>query len=264
MTIKPKCAVTARPQYVALGSSFAAGIGLGSRAPGSPRLCMRTVNSYPQQLARLTGLSLVDVTSSGAKTKHVLHGGQYFQGAQLDALDSETELVTITIGGNYINYVGDLAFLAARHGRGVFGWLLRKFWKGPAAVDERNWAELKANLFAMLQEIRRRSPNARVIVVTYPTILPPEGTCPALELTAAEVTMMRPVGIRLAEVTRTASLEAGAEILDLEKLSANHHACAPEPWVHGWQKSAGTKFHPSLAGTGATAKAILQLLSQAS
>ena len=62
----------ARPQYVALGSSFAAGIGLGERAPGSPRICMQSINGYPQQLARLLGLSLVDVSCSGAATKHVL------------------------------------------------------------------------------------------------------------------------------------------------------------------------------------------------
>ena len=66
------------PQYVALGSSYAAGIGLGKRAPGSPVACFRSVNDYPQQLARILGLSLVDVTCSGATTKHVLLGRQYF------------------------------------------------------------------------------------------------------------------------------------------------------------------------------------------
>ncbi|GLR67117.1 hypothetical protein GCM10010909_17980 [Acidocella aquatica] len=223
---------------------------------------MRTVNSYPQQLSRLTGMSLVDVTSSGAKTTHVLRGGQYFQAAQLDALDGETELVTITIGGNDISYVGDLVFLAGRHGRGVFGWLLRHIWKGPLAPDKRNWAALQADLLAVFQEIRRRSPNARVIVATYPTILPPEGICPSLNLTAAEAAMMRQVGVRLAEITRTAALEADAEIFDLEKVSAGHHACAPEPWVQGGRKSAGTLFHPSLAGATATAKAMAQFLGR--
>lgn len=82
------------PNYVALGSSFAAGLGLGERAPGSPFMCQRSINGYPQQLARATGLPVVDMTCAGSTAEHVLHGGQYFQGAQLDAVKSSTQLVT--------------------------------------------------------------------------------------------------------------------------------------------------------------------------
>ena len=96
------------PHYVAMGSSFAAGIGLGPRAPGSPIACMRTINGYPQQLARLLHITILDVTSSGATTAHILHGGQYFQRAQLDAVTAATQLVTITSGGNDIGYVGGI------------------------------------------------------------------------------------------------------------------------------------------------------------
>jgi hypothetical protein len=62
-------------EYVALGSSFAAGLGLGPRVPGSPIVCQRSVNGYPQQLARMTGLSLTDMSCSGATASHVLRGG---------------------------------------------------------------------------------------------------------------------------------------------------------------------------------------------
>jgi hypothetical protein len=34
-------------EYVALGSSFAAGIGLGPRVPDSPIQCLRTAGGYP-------------------------------------------------------------------------------------------------------------------------------------------------------------------------------------------------------------------------
>ena len=99
-------------QYVALGSSFAAGLGLGPRAPGSPFFFMRSINGYPQQLARMVDLSLVDASCSGATTRHVLHGGQFFQPAQIDMLVSTTELVTLTAGGNDVGYIRDLVFLA--------------------------------------------------------------------------------------------------------------------------------------------------------
>lgn len=43
-------------QYVALGSSFAAGFGLGTRLEGSPYACLKSSNGYPQQLARMLSL----------------------------------------------------------------------------------------------------------------------------------------------------------------------------------------------------------------
>lgn len=58
-------------EYVALGCSFAAGLGLGAREPGSPWVCMRSTNGYPHVLARLTGLRLVDMTCSGSTTEHI-------------------------------------------------------------------------------------------------------------------------------------------------------------------------------------------------
>lgn len=125
------------PQYVALGSSFAAGIGLGPRAPGSPLVCMRSTNGYPQQLARMRGLSLVDVTCSGATAKHVLSGGQVFLGPQRDALSPSTELVTMTIGGNDVRYVGDLAMMAGSASRSIFGWGLRRITNGPLTPEQR-------------------------------------------------------------------------------------------------------------------------------
>src|SRR5262245_21256311 len=69
-----------RPDYVALGSSFAAGAGLGKLQPGSPLLCARSINGYPQQLARVLSLSIVDMSCGGAVAKHLIEGGQFFQG----------------------------------------------------------------------------------------------------------------------------------------------------------------------------------------
>ena len=59
-------------QYVALGSSFASGFGLGPRLQGSPYACLKSSNGCPQQLARMLNLSLADMTCYGATTTHVL------------------------------------------------------------------------------------------------------------------------------------------------------------------------------------------------
>lgn len=249
------------PQYVALGSSFAAGIGLGERVAGSPLVCQRTVNSYPQTLARLTGMSLVDMTCSGATTRHVLEGGQVFLGPQLDGLNSETRLVTITIGGNDISYVGDLTFLAARKGQGLTGRAVRLFGGGPRDAAQRDYDRLSRDLRAMLQQIKQRSPRARIVLVTYPQILPPSGTCANLALGEAEVATMRQVGNELAAITGEAARQEGAILVDMERLGADHHACSAQPWVNGWVNPEGTPFHPTKAGAKAIAKAIQQALS---
>ena len=245
-----------KAEYVALGSSFAAGLGLGPRAPGSPLVSMRSTNGYPAQLARRLGLSLVDMSSSGATARHVLHGGQVFIGSQLRPLGKDTELVTITAGGNDIAYVGDLTFLAARRGSSLMGWGVRQFWKGAAAADVRDYGRVRADMLAIIREIQRLSPRARIVVVTYPLILPPDGTCNKLAITADEAATMREVGERLAQATRAAVQEGGAMLVDMQVLGASHHACSPEPWVNGWTEVAGAQFHPTLAGAKATAEAL--------
>ncbi|HEX7820192.1 MAG TPA: SGNH/GDSL hydrolase family protein [Sphingobium sp.] len=151
--------------YVALGSSFAAGLGLGARSPGSPFVCQRSVNGYPQQLARMTGLTLVDMSCSGATAAHVLRGGQVFLGPQIDAIGPDTQLVTITAGGNDVGYVGDLTAMAFRNRGGVMGFLTGRFWKGARPVADRPFNQLQDDMIACLREIRRRAPKAQIMVM---------------------------------------------------------------------------------------------------
>ena len=243
--------------YVALGSSYAAGLGLGARAPGSPVVSQRSVNGYPQQLARLLRVpSFTDMTSSGSTVQHVLHGGP-----QIDALGSDTRLVTLTAGGNDVSYVGDVTAMAYRHRGGVIGSVVNAFWKGARPAAERDYAALDRNLRATLREIGRRSPNARIVVVTYPSLLPDQGTCPAVGITASEAETMRSVAYRLAETTRNATADAGATLVDMAVLSAGHDACASTPWVNGLKPAEGADFHPTLAGARAMAEAIAHALS---
>ena len=252
-----------RPEYVALGSSFAAGAGLGALEAGSPLLCARSVNGYPQQLARRANLSIVDMSCGGAVTPNVVRGGQFFQGPQVRAITPETRLVTITVGGNDIGYVGDLSLLAARRSDGVFGWLVRSFWKGPKTEGQRDYAGLRRDLLATLAAVHARAPEAVVVVATYPTLLPASGTCSTIAMTAAEAAGMREVGDRLAEVTRSAAREGGAVLVDMHALGAGHDACSAEPWTKGWVGAKGAPFHPNADGAEATAAAIQTALRAA-
>ena len=248
------------PVYVALGSSFAAGAGLGSLQHGSPLLCARSINGYPQQLARMLKLPIVDMSCGGATATHVLKGGQFFQGPQLRAIDQRTKLVTMTVGGNDVGYIGDLSMLAARNSSSVFGWFVQKFWSGPKSADERGYAHLEEQLTAAVKTIHARAPKATIVIATYPTILPPEGTCPRLGLSAGEVTMMRKVADELALVTRSAANQTGAKLVDMQVLGAAHQACSADPWTNGWTNGGIAPFHPNLEGAAATARAIAEAL----
>jgi lysophospholipase L1-like esterase len=243
--------------YVALGSSFAAGLGLGSRAPGSPLRSQRSSQGYPQQLARqLDFSSFTDMTSSGSTVEHVLHGGQMLLGPQIDALGADTRLVTLTAGGNDIGYISDITAMAYRNNGGFIGASIGFFWKGAKPASERKFDELASKLIETFAEIRRRSPRAQIIVVTYPAIVPSGNACSCLGLTQQQATLMRSVGNRLAQTTRDAAEKMGTTIVDMADLSMGHDACSDEPWVNGFKPDKGAAFHPTCSGARATAQAI--------
>ena len=247
---------TGHPEYVALGSSYAAGAGLGPRQPGSPRLCARSDAGYPPRLAERLSLSLVDMTCSGSVTDHVRNGGQFFQQPQIRTLSAQTRLVTVTVGGNDVGFVRDLFLLASRNSNTGLRWLVSKVWDGPPTMAERNFGKLRAELIALLDAIRSRAPSARVVVATYPAVLPPTGTCKQLLLHEDEAEMMRDVEDQLAAVTRAAAENRGALVVDMHRLGAGHSACSPQPWTRGWASITQSPFHPTLLGAQATADAV--------
>jgi lysophospholipase L1-like esterase len=244
-------------EYVALGSSFAAGVGLGPRQPGSPLVCMRSTQGYPQQLARMTGLSLVDMTCSGSTTEHILRGGQMFLGPQLAAVGANTRLVTITSGGNDVAYIGDLMFAAGRAGP-----LRKLLWKGPKPLDQRDFAKVGENFARIVAEVRRRAPAAKVVLVSCPTVLPPRGTCGALGLDPEMAERGRQVAARLDETTKTAAERSGALFVDMGAASIGHDACSSVPWINGAAPREGTPFHPNQAGARAAAEVVFKAISR--
>ena len=203
------------------------------------------------------------MTSSGATTVHVLDGGQGRLGPQLDAITAETELVTLTAGGNDVNYVGDLILLALRARSRVARMLMRLFWGGPRPLAGRDFATLHRHLCAIVEEARRRAPRARIVLVSYPQIVPSAGTCAALGLDADEAALMRDVGRVLAEVTRDAARASGALLVDMGPLSAGHAVGSAQPWVSGATRLKDAPFHPTREGTLATALQVASSLGLA-
>lgn len=252
-------------RYVAMGSSFGAGPGLTPRSGNtSSGRCGQSVENYAHQLARKRSLTLVDVTCSGATTAHLL-GPWGELPAQLDALTTDTRLVTITIGGNDVGYIGGLTAASCRRAGLPPGAPSSTCPDVPAAT-EHEWQALEQRMVRVIAEVRRRAPVARIVLVDYLSVLPETDTCADVPLAPEEADQSRAVAKRLASLTAAAARKSGAELLQASAMSRGHDACSSAAWVTGYARRGGPRFkapyHPNLAGMSAIADALDRLLSR--
>jgi lysophospholipase L1-like esterase len=257
--------IRAGGRYVAMGSSFAAGPGLPSRVPGSPRRAGRSTGNYAHLVARALGLDLHDVTFSGATTSDILGPAPGGRAAQLDAVTPETSLVTITAGGNDVGFVPRLTLAS-------LPWPLRMLPPVTArvnalgetgATDER-FEQLERNLAAIAGRLRDRAPAGRVLVVDYLSILPPDGLAPPSPPPTDITAWGRAIAARLAATTQAAAGTAGWTYVAASAASADHHAWSAAPWTQRFHLSlrGGAPYHPNAAGMAAVAELILATLAE--
>jgi lysophospholipase L1-like esterase len=259
-----KAELTAGSHYVAMGSSFASGPGLqpASDTDAAARRCTRSSQNYAQQLASRLQLELTDVSCSGAKTSHVL-GPWNELPPQVDALRADTRLVTLTIGGNDVGYIGGLAS-ASCNALGLAAQLAGRPCSANVAPTEAAYVQTAAAMRAIVAEIQRRAPRARVVLVDYTRVLPAHGCCELTPLSDADADIGRAVAARLERITADVAHDTGAELLSAAQLSRGHDACSAEAWSDGYAKttagSARANYHPNLAGMTAIASALEQRL----
>lgn len=250
-------ALAAGDRYVAMGSSYAAGPGVGTAAEG-PARCGRGQLSYPHLVAAALSLTLVDATCSGSTTEHVL-GPWGELPPQIDAVDAETRLVTITSGGNDIGFVRNL-FAAAcatmpADGRPAQCPTAQR----PTAAD---WTALEARMHRIAAEVRRRAPRARLVFVDYATILPARGGCAALQGAPADLDASRKDALRLAALTARAARQEGALLLTASRLTAGHGPCDADPWSFGSTAPQGSvPVHPGPKAHAAIAETLVARLA---
>lgn len=239
-------------RYVSMGSSFAAGPGIAPYEQDAPARCARSTRNYAHQLAALRDLTLVDVACSGAKTSAVLQPWGELP-AQIDAVTADTRLVTATIGGNDIGYIG-----------GLFGAACRQLGETGCQPDpiptEADYMALKASMSEMVAAIRARAPKAEIVLVEYPVVLPPKGVCAATPIPEAAADAARAKADRLAAITREVAEAGGATVLSTSDFSRGHDACAAEPWMNGYPAPGAAPYHPNLAAMTAIAHTLNKVL----
>ncbi|MEZ5090396.1 MAG: SGNH/GDSL hydrolase family protein [Micropruina sp.] len=141
-----------------MGDSFSAGTGaitqLGDYLDLSDG-CLRSTHAYPRQIAAAQGWNLRHRACQGATTADVA--------GQLGALDSSTDVVTITIGGNDIGFI---PVILACSTPGTTKDCLKAVVASQTAMVLR----LPSALKKVYSAIKRAAPNARIVAVGYPRL----------------------------------------------------------------------------------------------
>lgn len=252
----------AKARYVALGSSFAAGSGFGPIKPDTPQRCGRSTENYAALLAAQMDLALTDVTCGGATTAHVL-GPWNELPPQIDAVTADTKLVTVTIGGNDIGYVGYLIGQSCKQ-RGpmkIPGGTLPCL--DTEAPGDAEYQRLEADLRALASAVKARAPQARFAFVQYFPMVP-DTLCDAVPLSPTAAEAARAIGSNLARITAKVAQESGSIVIPVDTIDEAHMPCGVDPWVTAYPADfkPGDAFpwHPTRAGHAAIAKALAERL----
>jgi lysophospholipase L1-like esterase len=184
----PATAAPAFTHYVALGDSYASGPFIPDQRT-DPVGCLRSTHNYPADLAAALGVpEFVDVSCGGAVTDDMTAPQSVTLGSnppQFDALTPDTDLVTVTIGGNDIGFVDILTTCATLSVTDPTGNPCQQHYTaGGTDQLSATIAATAPKIAAVLAGIRQRSPQAKVVVVGYLRILPPSGRwCPSRSAT---------------------------------------------------------------------------------
>lgn len=214
------------PELVALGDSYAAGLGAGDEASDD---CRRSPHAYPRLWAERNDASLVFAACAGAKTDEVA--------GQVERITPSATLVTITVGGNDAGFsdvmttctLGDDDECVSR-----------------VDVAERFIRdELPGRLDALYGAVDDRT-SADVVVLGYPRLFSHETWC---LMSGPKRAAVNRAADALAEVTGDRAAAAGFAFADVREAFGDHGVCADDPWLNGLVLvPVDRSYHPNRAG----------------
>lgn len=252
----------------ALGSSFAAGPGI---EPLEDANAMRSTRNYAHLLAAQLGAQVTDLSVSGATTATILHTAQQTMAGvefppQVDGVPADTDLVTITAGGNDLQFAGSMLYTAwsrIQPDSPMVTLLADGFAAGIPEPTEESSDAVAHGLAAIVEEVRHRAKRARIILVDYLTVIDRDAHTstfsPSERASFLRIQEALGVGYDLA------AARSGAELLKVSELSVGHGLGSVEPWVFDFQpefERTASSFHPNELGMSAIADALAQRLEQ--
>ncbi|MGW0664242.1 SGNH/GDSL hydrolase family protein [Streptodolium elevatio] len=268
--VPPAAAPGTGSYYVALGDSYAAGVKIPETVPGSPPGCSRSGSNYAHLMAKQLAVpTFADATCGGATTADLaapqttLMGGQTPAPPQFDVLGPETKLVTLGIGGNDIGFGEIMTTCVMRSGDKTSPTPCKNaFTKDGQDVLKQRIDATGPKIDAALKTIHDKAPQARVLVVGYPAILPESGTgCPAqLPVAVGDLDYLRGVVRDLNGMISARAAAGNATYVDTYTPGVGHDVCQPVgvKWVEGIApESPGAQAHPNALGHEGMAVAVI-------
>jgi lysophospholipase L1-like esterase len=216
--------------YVALGDSYASGVGAGSES-GS---CDQSPNAYPALWAAANDpASFSFEACSGATTADVIS-------SQLSALSSSTTLVSITVGGDDAGFSSIMETCVLESTSSCESAVAT----GVTYVED----TLPGNLDKLFTDIQADAPNAKVVVLDYPDFYDLSApVCVGLSATDHEVIDN---GINdLASVVQSAADDYGFDFADVRGQFSGHELCDDAGWLNSVEVfDLHTSYHPTATG----------------
>ncbi|WP_216692918.1 SGNH/GDSL hydrolase family protein [Dietzia psychralcaliphila] len=250
--------------YVALGDSYAA-LGDSRESAGGPAACNRSLANYPNLLDPNPAVGdLTDATCGGAQIPDLAGSQSAGVPPQFDALNSTTDLVTLSIGGNDVG----------------FGTIVGCITQGALPTDPRAPRDCRAELGGTVASditevfgdggeidevyaaIGEAAPGATVIATQYMPLMPEsdEDGCAFTDaLTEGNLQWAREVAESINDAVDDAAQRNG-HISVLPTDEVDRSACAPadQRWTDflGGAPTYAAGMHPTALGQQAMADAI--------
>ncbi|GIE92937.1 SGNH/GDSL hydrolase family protein [Paractinoplanes rishiriensis] len=217
--------------YAALGDSYSSGVG----APGQTGSCLRSPYGYAALwAARNNPTSFTNLTCGGAVTGDVLS-------RQVPQLPSGADLISITIGGNDAGFAPTV--------------LTCQF--ASDAECQRTVAEAETDIGATLggkldntyAAIKRKAPDAQVIVLGYPLLFDTASASCGAGMSLAKRRALNHGAQVLNDLIKARVEAAGLTFSDVRDEFAGHGICASGAYLNGLTiLPPQNSFHPNRNG----------------
>jgi lysophospholipase L1-like esterase len=228
----PAASAAAAPQYVALGDSYASGVGTRVFYKESGE-CERSPDAYGPKIAAAKGYALSFQACSGATTTDLNQ-------KQLGTLTTTTSLVTITIGGNdagFSNVIINCALYFFTCGSAI------------SEADEFIQKKLPGLLETTYKDVRAKATTAKIVVLGYPKLFTKEGaTCNVNFLTSGNEKKMNESAVLLDGVIRARAEAAKFTFVNPTAPFESHEVCSSSEWLNGQSNPLSESYHPNVAG----------------
>jgi lysophospholipase L1-like esterase len=250
-------------RYVALGDSYSAASGVLPLDLSAPQ-CLRSVRNYPHVIAAASGAQLKDVTCGAAETGDFFESQYPGVAPQLDAVEQDTQLVTMTIGGNDSGVFINTILSCGAAGISTLGQGSPCKDRYGSSFEDTIKTTTYPSLVRSLEAVRAKAPAARVAILGYPWIMPASGGCfDKMPVATGDVPYVRGIQATLNDAVRRAAAATGTTYVNLDLVSNGHDACQPlgvrwvEPVLQGTNP---VIVHPNALGESEMAAQTMTVL----